>query len=872
MSAFGGLFATVGLSDGVTASDERPSITENADQVLLQNSVIRVVFSKRTGGIVQIHDRRSDITLRDENGPEVAEAWTVSFYHEEYDDVTAKSSWGSNIPDFQVDEGDSKTSVTLEWSDSIIDSAAAPDSFKRKFDGTIRLSVSLSDENSGLHWGIQVDNNDDLQIKAIRAPYITNITSLTPNGSSELSLPISMGRRITNPTGMDHEWRIRYPSGFGTMQYSAYTAKQGGFYIQAEDKEGYIKQLVWGPQGSDNSYLEFYHEYDVSLDHASDVTLPYTVTMQPLRGDWHDAADTYTEWAESTGLLPENEFDIPPWYDKLGISISASSYTRSDEHPERQIPFEETVRKVIETQSALDVPTQMIWNGYQTHGKYGYGDWFPPKEGWAPFRKAISALQENEIAPAAFIGVTSLYERSDLWKQHSDADTWVIRGKNGEPKTTETMGFTTLEPHFYKEGWQAELSEVCRNWAEEGAKQIWLDGFPWGKAPNFSHRTCYAEEHNHPLGSGGKWWAHRSKQRLQEIKSDVTSLNNSILVSGEGISDFFLPEIDIQHCRDVLKEFRGGFYEKTEPIPLTQYALGDYVKVRGEVTEQLVQNYQSNTYIRLGLARALSWGAKPGFMVSVQRPEHDLFDEDQLEYATRIGRMFSIDATQFLTSGQIARKPSMESPEVEITVGMNPWGKEDRQIRRDALQVSGWKSKSGDQRAVILTNIHTEPITAQLDLGSTPFTSDEDRLYYSVRNGYYSRLEGESSSDSQQYTIDQDDVLMIVSSPPSDSRMKCLSLIENLQSELFTIDAFEEARRAFAKGQYRQCIDQLESLKSESATGNPTTSNEDKSYTTTPAPKSTDETTSATSPGFGMISALGSIIGAFALRRWIRDE
>lgn len=46
---------------------------------------------------------------------------------------------------------------------------------------------------------------------------------------------------------------------------------------------------------------------------GSDVTAPYQVRIQPLNGDWYDAADRYRAWFEDTGLLPDDPRSIPDW-------------------------------------------------------------------------------------------------------------------------------------------------------------------------------------------------------------------------------------------------------------------------------------------------------------------------------------------------------------------------------------------------------------------------------------------------------------------------------------------------------------------------------------------------------------------------------
>ena len=859
MGTLGGLAATFGLSESARGKSSDVSVSESESAITLENSLIAVRFSKRTGGIEQITATETGRKFRDPDGPETAQAWALKFYHDQYDDVASKSSWGGNEPNVDVKADETGKTLVLTWTAAIIDSAAAPDGFKREFDGSVGLSVSLEPDDPGLSWDLRIDN-DDLQIKAVQAPYVTNVAVGGENGD-ELVVPTGMGRLVADPASLDREYRVRYPSGFGTMQFTAFTSEAGGFYLQTSDPDGYLKQLVWSPHWGDEDGLDWYHEYDVPLDHSQDVSVPYTVVLEPLAGDWHDAADRYRDWATAAGLLPSETATVPDWYRRLGLSVAATSYRRGTAGP--QIGFEETVRKVTQTQAAVDLPMQLLWNGYQKHGKYGYGDWFPPAEGWEAFREAIATLSSADVTTAGFVGSTTLYDRADLFEEHSDTNVWLVRDADGDPVTTETMGFTGYETHFYPDSWQAELQATVRQWAKNGGKQVWLDGFPWGKAPNFPHRTCFAADHDHPRGAGGRWWATRSKTRLQELEAAFGDAGEATMLSGEGVSDFFLPELDVQHARDVVTEFRGDLYPQETVVPLTRYALGDWLQVRGRVTAQLVEGHQSEQFVLLGLARALSWGALPAISLSVQRPADELFDPGQLRYAARVGRMFSVDAPQFLTDGRLLRPPAVESPRSEITVDMGFWDEPDRTIERDTLHVSAWESGDGTQRALLATNIHTDPVTLDVDLQAHPFGGDDDRIATLVRNGEYQILDGSATA-----TLDLEprDVVLVMTGPETSPRRDALKRIVATQ-DADGPRAPQEARRALANGDPERALAVLEA--SDQAAGTttappPSTTEAGRTAAKTadtPSPSRAENESNGSAPGFGVLAAITALSG-----------
>ncbi|AUX08297.1 hypothetical protein AArcSl_0647 [Halalkaliarchaeum desulfuricum] len=811
LQSIGGIIALSQFT-GIGGGQE-PGVTVNKDSndVTLSNEFIGVEFKRENGGIKQIEAHQTNTYLRDPDGPAPAGIWELTFYHPEFDHLSTQS-WLSGEPNIQTSQQSDMAQVQLSWDVDVPIRTHEDESYQEMFTGVVTVTTTIFAEEPTLYWTVDIENNASVAIRGVRCPHITNITELDSNGTDAIVAPIRMGRRVENPIPLSHRYAVRYPSGFGTMQFTAYTNPNGGFYFSAQDTGGHMKEFTWASQWTGDEHIHFHHEYKTPQRPGEDISIPYDTVLSPHQGDWYDAADRYREWFGNNGMLPESELSVPDWYRERGATIRGRSYQREEQSDEHDLTFAETAEGIIQARKRLGTPIQFDWWGYQTYGNIGFGDWFPPKEGWESFRETVEELKDHDILPYGITNVANLYESSDVWKeQPEEAETWVRRNPDQSKKShISSQGIKTFRPHFTSKGWHDVIVENSQIWVEEGAKQLWIDGFPWYKP----FRECYAESHEHPPGLFGSWWANECKLKFNKLREKIHEIDDTILFSGEGITDYFLGELDIQHSRDVVIETRGSMGFESEVIPLTQYTFGDFLLMRGILPYWLKTKPFTPTpkYLRLALARSAKWGALPNIRVALRSyhfQQDELYDEDLMEYASRIAWLFSLHGRRFLTGGELLRNVSIESPSTEVTatIGDQTEG-EERNFITSSIHSSAWETAEDTERAVLLTNITEETETVYVSLTNHIFEGVDEPLFYVIRNGKYSRL---NNADTRKVELELgfNDVVMLVAAPNTDDRDAALNRVVEAQEQFSPNEEGTEliaAQRAFVDGEFDEAI------------------------------------------------------------------
>lgn len=832
-------------------NSEYPKVT-NADSVLtVENMFFKLTFSKSNGGIIQIHSKSSNLDFRKDDDEYPATLWGLQFYHSEFGGVGSRSQDADLVSLNSKRDGD-EIQVDLRWKDPTVFGLVSPETIS----AIIHAQVVVSKNDPLAKFSISIENNSTLAIKSVNFPLVSNIAPLAGGDDDAIILPGQMGRRIPNPIPFtDYAWEPRYPSGMATMQFTAYTSSKGGFYLDARDVDGYSKTIGWRNQKSEKDRILLKHGFDVQRQPGENVEVPYEVTIGPLDGDWHNAADRYRGWLDKEGWLSEPGFDPPEWYQNVGAVFHGKSYERPASSNERNVSFEKTISRVIEIKDRLQVPMQFSWWGYQTYGNFGYGDWFPPKEGWESFRKSIRRLENHEISLLGFVNSKMMAKASDLWKNRkSTAKNWIIRNKDQSPKKSDIQGYTRYYTEFTADGWQEHLQNALRTFVREGAREVQIDGFPWNGPPE-----GYANNHSHISGVGGNWYSQESRSILKQIRQELRDIDDSVLVSGEGICDFYLPYMDIQMTRDVVAEEAGNkmvVFEDAQIIPLTQYALGDHMAVRGSNHLPFVNtNWAHNAqYLRLTIARSLQWGALPLFMTDVSIPR-SLENDTLLDFLAEAVWMFHLHGTRFLVDGRLLRPPKIETGDIVSTnakINKLP-DKEEMPVSSPAIVASAWESGDENERALILSNIATSTQSTEIDLSQHPFTSKNNgsKMIYTVSNGSYARPQIGSELNVK---LAPREVIMVVSTPESSGKERALDTIVQAEKNSQQSQRLTQAKRAYVEGRYQKSIEIVESDHEKTTSS---LNDTDKVQTST----STQDTTNTTSPGFGIGGALGSLYG-----------
>lgn len=873
--------AAVGLSiqsGPAAAEDAGPFVEDRDDTVRLGNKTLVVTVDRATGGITQVTAQADDTTLRRSDGVP-ATSWAVEFYSDRHRRVRT-AAWFAGRPSIVVEESTEEATVRLRYEDPQL-RASTDDPFDATFQGTVTVTLTVRAGEPLCRFDVAVANDGSRAVSTIDCPTLSNVTALADDGSDAVITGRSMGRRFPDPTStLDFETTHRYP-GTGAVQFAAYTGPDTGFYADARDTKGHAKSLRWGdqPGAGDAEVLRYRTVHEFPSRPGADVSLPYTATFGVLDGDWYDAADRYRAWADKAGLVPADPPEDPEWLRRNGATYRVDTYRRGREE---SMSFERAADLAIAMRERIGTHIQLSWKGWSTYGAPAGGDWFPPAEGHEAFTEAVARVQEHDIDLAGYVNLVVGLQQSDWWQADPDAAAAdAVRTRDGDLTTSTDEGpggtrITWVHMEAIRDRWQRAYRAPLRELASLGATQMHLDGFPIQGRPD-----CWADHHDHPVGRGGNWFAEEMAVDLADIRSELRKISPEIVLEGEGINDFYLPEMGIHVNTDVAGMLTGGRplrEDIADVIPLFQYTYDDFVHTQADYARALGTALDHRDLLRLIIGRTVAWGAIPRFQLPVE-PDADVADQRMLNYLGRVARARTRYANRFVMSGAMLRQPTLDTGTATIDTRVGA-------VTSPELLGGAWRSSRGEV-GLFLTNVTPREASRETTITVTdqPFDlPDTPLLVYSVRNGTYRKRVGTERSVVStpiDITLEPEDVLLLVIAPATSGREAALEAIMGAQDAM-TADATSAAReslaaakRAFEADNLDGAVEQAETAV-RTLTSTPTDTNQstptDAGDVTPSASAGTATSTVTTSPGFGLVTATATTAGTTVLLRWLLDD
>lgn len=847
--------------DAVAADDSY--VEEDGSTVTIGNGLIELSFGRSNGGLRQVRSVQHDLNLQGAVEAGDATTWAMAVDHpgtetlvaprRNPDTISTNSTEDAEVT-ISTDQTETEARITIEW----VDPELFPNDVRNRFHGRVTVSVTVRAGDPLSSWEMAVENDTDLAITQFTCPNITGVTSI--GDGDEVVLPTYLGRRYNDPVRLLNETdeivESRYPSGFGTMQFTAFTGPSGGFYADARDVDGHVKRLQWARSTTVEDRLGFKFHHQSTLVSGADFRVPYPVTLGALDGDWYDAADRYRAWVDSTGWL--DGATLPDWLLDLGATYRINAYPPSEEDPTYE--FDLVADLTREMASFLGVPTQLQLDGWMTEREAGSS---APIEGWDSFASALDEVTSAGIRVSTLVGGNDKESDAPVFEENPDATDWIARGPTGEPISQggEAEDYLIDSTH---EGWQRYIRSFIRRIRDHGMTEVHYDGFPWVLL------ECHAASHDHEPGYGGNWWASRSREDIRRLQALMRERESGAL-SGEGIADVFLPYLDVHNSRDVYAENDQGKHVEsgfTEIIPMFPYTFGDVVVTRNQNHSGINPPYPGGVSY-LQSARALLWGALPILRHDDPEPATPERNEvtPELRYGRRVARARATYAHRFLARGRMLREPRLSVPSVRLSLG--DVESDTRSVETAAVQASAWQSPIGEV-GLLFTNVTAgavpEPVDVTLDLATQPFAVPDGPVdRYIIRDERYERLE---SGDSLAVSVAPAEVLLVVVAPANPARIRALNSIIEAQEKV--AGDLEAAKRAFETHDFESAMQEAqEALDAGPKDRQSTTESNDGSTTElnggTPT-GSSGGSTETESPGFGIVAALAGLAGAVAAR------
>lgn len=516
-----GLFSPAHAAPATTwpfpASSTGVNQFENGTAIGLYNARVGFLIRKKDAAVLGIWSPR-DVNLVD--GQKTQPLWSLELMHKGA--VKPDATDALKAAPVQYHFLKDKNTVTLQMVFTPVQVGADR--------CAVTANISLSTDDAAPRWRLNAKMLDDAaSVWSVRYPQLQIQAADSDAGGNHLVIPYRRGRLDNYGKSMPSYMAVYpYPGSAVKFQFIAAYGEQSrhGFYLAAQDGQGYDKQIVWGNQPADDAVL-------LSIEHipanrgvpGTSFEQPYDVVTQPFTGDWYDAARIYRAWWihqiwASQGLLRDRT-DVPDWLKRVQV-MARPSTTKPGRTVALNTHAELALQKILNGR-----PLAGIWYGvYESlTGNLGLnqnGDGHlnnirPDVEA------AVRQLKNQDIHHLAYLQ-SMIYTPLDSDPQDNAAALKnVARQRDGQPYMYGDLGYSMDRSTTW---WQDREIEESQKAMKAGFDGIYLDSF--GK----SSPECFAPDHGHPIGGGNTGIAGQ-RQMAQRILQAIRKINPDAVLSGE---------------------------------------------------------------------------------------------------------------------------------------------------------------------------------------------------------------------------------------------------------------------------------------------------------------------------------------------------
>jgi len=518
----------------------------------------------------------------------------------------------------------------------------------------------------------------------------------------------------------------RYPGAIALQMLALY-GERAGLYFAAHDGGQHPKELLMGPMPDLGLAPVMSLTHLCSEVPGEDMALPYDAVVGVFNGDWYAAADIYKAWAREQWWCERTlwDRDIASWL-RTGVG---GVFQMSNYHiPQLRLnhPLGQIADTVNEISAAAGVPLLCLLFNWENGGAWtGPKGFFPPREGQQAFVDAMARLRAAGNLGFVYMTGNNWYVKIDYeppWDSRpqfiEEGEALVLRRPDGEYRVST-----------WYEGWQgAQLcprpqaavelhAGILERCLELGCTVVQIDNFPCGGSA-----ACYGETHGHPRGHG-PWWSEACGQMLQEMRRRAKTANPECALTTEGISENFIPWLDLYDQRAGNMEYFGhysrGMPMGGETIPLFGYIYNEYIGAYYAAMPEC--NRPEVLYWTRGLGKAICQGVLPAAGRYFPDPPHH--NPVTLAFYEKIVRCTGRELYPYLMFGQMLRPPDIEVPWITAQYlkflldshehRMDPGQRHEVQDR--AVQHAAYRGRDGSI-ALLFVNVSEDPVSFDLEV------------------------------------------------------------------------------------------------------------------------------------------------------------
>jgi hypothetical protein len=730
-------------------------VAESADLLTLANDLVEFGFSRSDGGaLVSIVDRLTGYQfVRDCAAPRLL--WRLALRRAGSGGLDWLDSSQAERFDWDCDEDDEGSTLVL----------TASGFGERALEVEVR--VRLEADSSLSHWRVTVRNVGDSSVYQLTCPILSGLVKVGEPEAGEAivfprqgegylfrdpypvrdRLPLCAGPGPGSPDVGIGVLHGLYPGAI-PLQMCAYYNDQAGLYLATHDASQNVKSFDVAPLADRGSSPAFSISHFPGEQPGQDVTLEYDTVVGVFHGDWCDAADVYKAWGTKQWWCRRKLWerdDLPDWM-RTGFGVfQTSNYWIP------KLELSHSLTQTVETVNGLSRETgtpflTLVFNYEQGGAWTGPKGLFPPREGEAAFREAMARLREAGNHGFVYMPGGCWYLKLpydppfDSWEDfEAEARPHAIKGADGQiPVGRWYPGWESTrlcpQPDYTRE----LTASVLLQCLDLGCTVVQIDNFPCGGS-----EACYDPSHGHPVGYGS-WWSEAWARILAETRRRAKAVDPNCALATEGISENFLPYLDLFDHRSGNMEYFGhysrGMPHGGETIPLFTYVYGEYLGAYLAAMPEL--NRPEVLYWTRCFGKALTEGVVP--TGGHYFPEPKDLDPVTLGFFKKVVRAAAQECWPYLMFGEMLRPPKIEVPTVtasyckfvltEAAHFVDP--KQRHEVKDRAVQTAAWRGRDASV-CLVFVNISEEPVGFDIELSGTEApTHDVERFTDGARDDW----------------------------------------------------------------------------------------------------------------------------------------
>ncbi|MGV3559303.1 DUF6259 domain-containing protein [Larkinella arboricola] len=537
---------------------------------------------------------------------------------------------------------------------------------------SVQATVRLAAGDSLSYWGFQVTNLGEYAVENVIYPIIGGIET---SARTQMAVPSWMGHLYENPAGIlkrqrDPYFRWVYP-GLLSMQFiSIYQPEKNGLYLASDDAKAHQKNFQVGLGDPERlvSGIVNYPEFKFGL---GSYAIPYQAVVGGFKGDWFNAAEIYRNWGTkqewATRARLKNDL-VPAWLKNTGLWIWNRGRTT------------EVLDPALAIREKTQSPVSILWHWW--HGSSyddSFPEYIPPRDGKTRFMVDLRKAQAKNINAIVYMNQMQWSRSTQSWETEG-AITHAAKNRDGS--TTDQVfnifsGKSLTNMCLGAEAWRNKYTALADTVLNVyGVNGIYMD-------QACLSRMCFDPHHGHPLG-GGNYWAQGSGKLTLQIRDRIKAAGkNKTTLSGEGVSEAWLPYLDAFLALQVSMERYSGT-GATVPIPLFQAVYHPYGVVYGNYSSLLKPPYDEkwpaaqkpadaltlldekyNQQFLMEQSRSFVWGMQP--MLSNYLPSLDVTRKKEMEFLYELVKVRN-QATEYLLHGQMMRNIALSPVAQEMAI------------------------------------------------------------------------------------------------------------------------------------------------------------------------------------------------------------